>query len=264
MRRMRLLALLAVGVIATAACSSSGGANEQPGVVAGAVTANVAFEPGAVAEGQLVIDGNTVDYVTVAPVGFSPGDTAPVLLAFPPGGQDFGLTRSIVEQTYQTEATGRGWVVFSPAAPVGGPLWYDGSETLIPAILDWIETWVEPEGGSVNIAGVSNGGLSTFAVAALVPDRVQSLLVFPGFPRSAEARDALSELVDVPVRMFVGGDDTAWIDPMRSAFDTLTELGGDVTFEIVADEGHIIDSLRDGVRVFDELDANRSTADEDG
>ena len=249
---MRILLLLAVGVISCAACSSAG-----EGKV-GAVDAAVAIEPGALAEGHLDVDGKTVDYVTVAPAGFSVGDTAPVLLAFPPGGQDFDLTRSIVEQTYLNEATRRGWVVFSPAAPAGEPLWYEESATLVPAILDWIETWVRSEGGTVHVAGVSNGGLSTFAVAALVPDRVQSLLVFPGFPRSDEARAALPELVDVPVRMFVGGNDTGWIDPMQSTYDTLIELGGDVTLDIVANEDHIIESLRDGVRIFDELGANRS------
>ena len=250
MRPTGILLVIVAGATWGAACSSGGDV--------GAIDADVAVEPGGLAEGRLDVDGATVDYVSVAPVGFSLGDTAPVLLAFPPGAQDLDLTRSVVEQTYLTEATERGWVVFSPAAPVGEPLWYEEPATLVPAILDWIETWVQPEGGTVHVAGVSNGGLSTFAVAALVPDRVQSLLVFPGFPRGDEARAALPELVDVPVRMFVGANDTGWVEPMQATYDTLIDLGADVTLDTVANEDHIIDSLRDGVRIFDELDANRS------
>jgi len=65
-------------------------------------------------------------------------------------------------------------------------------------------------------------------------------------------------LVDVPVRMFVGANDAGWVDPMQATYDTLIDLGADVTLDTVANEDHIIDSLRDGVRIFDELDANRS------
>ncbi len=206
-----------------------------------------------------MIDGAQVDYVTITPDGFEPGDTAPVLLAFAPGDQSIGTTRSVAQDTYLREATERGWVVFSPAAPVGGDLWYQESRLLVSSLLDWIETWAVPEGGAVHVAGISNGGLSTFAAAALTPDRVQSLLTFPGFPRGDEAQDALPALVDVPVRMFVGETDDGWVEPMQRAADTLDELGGDVTLEIMAGEGHVIGALSDGTRIFDELDAIRDT-----
>ena len=274
---MRILPVVAVGALFLAGCSTGdvgnragdgavqGSASEaieestaEPGnEAAGAIDADVVVEAGGLAMGRLEVGGQTVDYVIITPGGFSLGDAAPVLLAFPPGGQNLELTQSVAEQTYVSEAIARGWVVLSPAAPVGGPLWYDGSETLVPAILDWVDTWVEPEGGSVHVAGASNGGLSAFAVAAVAPDRVQTLLVYPGFPRSDDAKAALSALVNVPVRMFVGETDAGWVEAMQSAFDTLTDLGGDAKLEIVPGEGHIIGALRDGVRIFDELDANR-------
>lgn len=203
---MRISVAVVAGTLLVASCSSGGkvpieAAEDAVAPTVEAIQAKAAFEPGGLGEGRLEVDGRTVDYVTITPAEFEVGDGAPVLVAFPPGGQDLGLTRSFAEQTYLREAIERGWVVFSPAAPVGEPLWYDGSQPLIPAILDWLETWVDPEGGTVHVAGVSNGGLSTFAVAALVPDRVQSLLVFPGYPRSSEASAALPDLVEVPVRM---------------------------------------------------------------
>lgn len=271
---MRRASFVIAGVLTLAACGSDTATSTPatevpaaepevqdtaaPSVPGDPIVDNVSIEAGGLAEGTFTVAGQVVEYVTIAPDGFTPGDTAPVLLAFPPGGQGFDITRSLAEGTYSTEALARGWVVISPAAPVDGELWYQDSQRHVPALLDWIETWVAPEGGSVHVAGVSNGGLSTFAVASVAPDRVHSLLTFPGFPRGEAARDALPLLVDVPVRMFVGETDTGWVVPMQAAANTLDELGGDVTLDIVQDEGHVIGALSDGVRIFDELDAVRS------
>lgn len=216
-----------------------------------------AIIPGGVATGVITLDGRTVDYVTVAPDGFAQGDTAPVMIAFPPGGQDPELTLSVVEGTYRAEALARGWVVVSPAAPWDGSLWFDASATLSSELLDWVGGWVVPEGDRFHIVGVSNGGLSTFRVAGDHPDRVMSIVVFPGYPRSDDDRDALDGLSGIPVRMFVGGEDPTWITPMEGTEAALLALGGDVELEIVPGEGHIMGSLSDGVRIFDELDAAR-------
>ena len=55
----------------------------------------------------------------------------------------------------------------------------------------------------------------------------------------------------------VGETDTGWISAMEEAVATLQDLGGDARLEIVAGEGHIITSLQDGIRVFNELDTAR-------
>ena len=235
-------------IVMVISCSSDAG-TESP-LVSPAVT------PGGLAVGELSIDGTIVSYVTVVPDGFEAGGTAPVLVAFPPGGQDLALTRAIVEGTYLSEAVTRGWVVVSPAAPEG-QLYFNGSEALVPALLDWIESWVTLSGGRLHLAGISNGGISAFRVAGQNPDRFQSILVFPGFPSSDADREALADLAGVPVRIFVGEQDTGWIGSMEQTRATLADLGGDVTLEIVPDEGHVIRSLSDGVRIFDELDALR-------
>lgn len=238
-------------VLVLSACGGTG-ADEAAEPAVGAVE----LAPGSVSAGQIEIDGTTVDYVAVAPAGFKPGDTAPVLLAMPPGGQDLSLTRAIVDGTYAPQALARGWVVVSPAAP-DGQLYFRGSETLIPAMMSWIESWVTVEGGRFHMAGISNGGLSAFRLAADQPDRFASIVAFPGFPRNDEDRAALADLTDIPVRMFVGETDTSWVTPMEETLQQLTDLGGDVTLEIMPGEGHVIRGLSDGVRVFDELDAAR-------
>lgn len=244
-------ALLLSAALFAAACGSS----DQ---TEAAATSGAAFElvPGAVSGGSVDVEGVTIDYVVSVPAGFEQGDEAPLLLAFPAGGQDLALTRSLVEGTYATEAQRLGWVVVSPAAP-DGELFFQGSERLVPGFLDWVETWVTPEGGAPHVAGISNGGISTFRFAALNPDRVRSLTAFPGFPRSEDDQAALAQLVDVPIRLFVGGTDTAWISPAQQAANTIESLGGDVELTIFDGEGHIMDSTRDGVIVFEQLESFR-------
>ena len=211
---------------------------------------------GSVAEGTVEIDGKVIEYVTSVPDGFEVGSEVPVLLALPPGGQDLGLARRLVENSYAPEATRLGWVVVSPAAP-GGELFFDGSEALLPGFVDWIETWVAPEGGAPHVAGVSNGGISAFRYATLNPERVRSLITFPGFARSDADRSALGDLADVPIRMFVGENDTSWVEAGERTADEVRSAGGDVELTVFPGEGHIMSSTADGVLVFELLESFR-------
>ncbi len=217
-----------------------------------------AFASGELAAGSTEVDGVSIDYVVSAPPGFTAGDEAPLLLAFPPGGQDIDLTISLMQGTYHSEAQRLGWVVVSPAAPAG-QLFFQGSEALVPGFLDWVETWVSPEGGAPHVAGVSNGGISTFRYGAENPDRVRSMIAFPGFPRSEEDQAALAELTDVPVRIFVGGEDTGWIPQAEETVATLSGLGGDAEVTIFPGEGHVMRSTSDGTIIFELLESFRSS-----
>jgi pimeloyl-ACP methyl ester carboxylesterase len=258
--------LLSVGLFAVA-CSSSqtettqkGESSDNATSVASSTTApsSVAptLAPGEITTGSVEVDGVAIDYVVSVPEGFESGDEAPLLLAFPAGAQGLDLTRSLVETTYAPEAERLGWVVVSPAAP-NGELYFQGSELLVPGFLDWVETWVTPEGGAPHVAGISNGGISTFRFAALNPDRVLSLTTFPGFPRSEDDQAALSQLATIPVRLYVGGNDTVWIGPAEQAANTLESLGADVELTVFAGEGHVMASTRDGTLVFEQLETFR-------
>ena len=239
----------------SAAADSAGNAEAADSTTAPSNAAPV-LTPGDVNSGSVEVDGVTIDYVVSVPDGFESGDEAPLLLAFPAGGQDLGLTRSLVEGTYNPEAQRLGWVVVSPAAP-DGEMYFQGSELLVPGFLDWVETWVTPEGGAPHVAGISNGGISTFRYAALNPDRILSLTTFPGFPRSEADQAALSQLATIPVRLYVGGTDTGWIGPADQARGTLEELGADVELTIFEGEGHVMASTRDGTLVFEQLETFR-------
>ena len=272
----RVVALFAALALLAAACSSStdvaAGAGGEDGDAATEATAEEEVEEeetetvvpntepaivaGATSTGSVEIGGTTIDYAVTVPADFEVGDEAPVLLAFPPGGQDLALTENIVAGTYFSEAQRLGWVVLSPAAP-NGELFFNGSEALVPGLLDWAETWVTPEGGAPHVAGISNGGISSFRYATQNPDRVQSLIAFPGFPRGDDDRAALPDLADVPVRLFVGGLDTNWIGPAEDAVESLTTAGADAELTIFEGEGHVMDSTRDGTVVFELLESFR-------
>ena len=249
-RILFLIATIATLAVVAAACGSGESESSAP-------STPPALEPGAVGVGAVDIDDTTIDYAVSVPDDFDVGDEAPLLLAFPPGGQDLDLTTNTVERTYAAEAQRLGWVVVSPAAP-DGERFFDGSEALVPGLLDWIETWVTPEGGAPHVAGISNGGISSFRYAGENPDRVQSVVVFPGFPRNNDDRDALEGLTDTPVRLYVGENDTSWVEQAEDTRDRLTEAGGDVELRIFDGEGHIIDSTRDGQIVFEALESFRS------
>jgi pimeloyl-ACP methyl ester carboxylesterase len=228
---------------------SPGGTNTQLG-------AAPILVPGETSSGSVDVDGVTIDYVVSVPEGFASGDEAPLLLAFPPGGQGLETARSVVEETYAPEAQRLGWVVISPAATHVG-LYFQGSELLVPGFLDWVETWMTPEGGAPHVAGPSNGGISAFRYAALNTDRVLSVTTFPGFPQSEDDQSALRQLANIPVRLYVGGTDTGWISPSEQVANTLEELGADVKLTIFEGEGHKITSTRDGALIFEQLETFR-------
>ncbi len=248
--RFKFVSLLALTLLATACGSSSSSGSADFDV------SNLVVEAGSTASGSVEVDGTTIDYATSVPEGFEVGDTAPVLLALPPGPQDISLTRNIVDNVYAPEAQRLGWVVVSPAAP-DGVRFFDGSEALLPGFVDWIEAWVTPEGGAPHVAGISNGGLSAFRYAAENPDRTQSVIAFPGFPRNSNDRAALGELADIPIRLYVGETDTNWVGPSEQTVTEFRALDGDIELTIFPGEGHVMQSTADGTLVFAELESFR-------
>lgn len=198
-------------------------------------------------------DGTPLEYGVVLPDGFVEGSTYPVLLAFPPGTQ----TRSMVvagNRYWGAEAQSRGWVVVSPIAP-NDTLFFQGSEQYLPEYLARIQAVYPPEGGKLHLAGMSNGGISAFRIATMMPDAFASLTAVPGFPHTADFNQ-LNKLIDIPVALYVGENDSSWVQQMTATQAELQRLGGRVSLNIVPDEGHVIQSLT-GAELYDLLDSYR-------
>jgi pimeloyl-ACP methyl ester carboxylesterase len=211
-------------------------------------------EPGKTYQEMIMNDETVIEYALVLPDNYMVGQSYPTLLALPPGDQ----TESMVEaglSYWEAEAAERGWIVVSPIAP-NFTLFFRGSESYIPEFLSRIGEQYRPEGGKFHVGGISNGGISAFSVAIGNPDLVHSVVVLPGYPLDGFDQDDLANLKEIPVAMFVGENDGAWVSRMETAEQTLLDLGAWVTLEIKAGEGHVIRSLS-GEQLFDLLETFR-------
>lgn len=202
--------------------------------------------------------GGTLRFALVLPRDFDPQRSYPALLALPPGGQDERMVEAGLERYWGRQAAERGWLVASPVAPEG-VMFFRGSERYLQELLAHLRASYKIEGGRFHLAGNSNGGLSAFRIALDHPDDFLSLLALPGFPPDDRDFERLERLAGKPVRLFVGGRDKGWIEPMQRTRDVLAGLGADVTLTVLPGEGHVPPSL-DGGRFMDELTAVRALA----
>lgn len=202
---------------------------------------------------MVMADGTPLEYAVVLPANYQEGETYPVLLAFPPGSQ----TRAMVvagNQYWGAEAQSRGWVVVSPVA-LGGTLFFQGAEHYLPEFLQRIAAIYPPEGEKFHVAGISNGGISAFRIATMMPEKFASLTAVPGFPQTADF-DQLNKLTDLPITMYVGENDDSWVERMVETEAELKRVGGQVTLTIVPNGGHFIQSLT-GAELYDILETYR-------
>jgi len=288
---IRLAAIVAVLALVAAACSNSDGAQRavvadpdavnstttQPAIavetsVPPTESASVDVSDGIQDETRpdviwytATIDGVELEYAVgqQAEVGASTAER-PVLLAFPAGPQTRAITESLLDNYWIPAAVDKGWTVITPVAP-DGRLFFQGSEELIPPLLDAVLANAPAEGGRVHVAGVSNGGISSFRALALYPERIASVSVLPGFARSEFDLLALDTVgaddFGVPVTLWVGANDgQGWIDGANSTADRLAASGATVTVNVVPDEGHIIAGLNGGVELGEVLEAARQNS----
>jgi hypothetical protein len=241
------LGLVAVLVLAGCASSTSAPAATTAATATTVAAGSSTTEVGSDIQVQHLTfttkDGTSIDWVLVVPPGRTKGTPGKVLFAFPPGGQDLDVTTKLVQTRWAPEALARGWVVASPAAPSSGLYYDDASAKYVPELLDMVAKDYPPEGGKFDLGGVSNGGLSAFKAALSYPERFRSLTVFPGYSPDGGDDPKLSKIAKIGVAMFVGGDDSGWLQPSQQTQAALQKLGDKVELHVVPNEGHIIQSL---------------------
>jgi hypothetical protein len=259
MKRFTLLLALSAGLLV--ACSSSSDGTASNGAATnGTGDATTGTDGDPTAAHRLTFttnDGTQVDYVLVVPPGRAVGVPGKVIWAFPPGGQDIDLAEQLVNEKYRAEALARDYVVFSPAAPKGALFYTDTSAALVPELLDMAATLFPPDGGRFDLVGVSNGGLSAFRAAIEHPERFRSLVVFPGYSPDGGDDPALSKLKGIGVAMFVGGNDSGWLESSTATSDALKAQGNKVELTVIAGQGHILGDALPGKELFDALERVR-------
>ncbi|MGQ0628128.1 MAG: hypothetical protein ACT4PL_08525, partial [Phycisphaerales bacterium] len=199
--------------------------------------------------------GKTLSYQLITPDGFKAETPYPVLLVLPPGPQTRQMADAAL-RLFDTESRSRGWVVVCPEAPEG-KLFFKGGEAAIPALLASVRRRVIVEGNRFHLAGISNGGVSAFRLAIDNPESYASVLTLPGYPPDAKDTEKLARLKGIPVRMFVGADDSVgWREGAKKALDLGKAAGVDITLDVREAQPHIIGNLS-GAELFTTLESFR-------
>ena len=182
-----------------------------------------------------VADGVVMNYAISVPERLDAAVGHPTLLALPPGGQDRRMVEVGLER-WLPELERLGWIVVSPEL-IGGRLYFQGAEEYLPALMDHIAGKYPVRGGKFYVFGISNGGISSFRLGALHPQRVHSITVIPGYPVPLDF-NRLERMKEIPVSMIVGEQDGGWVEMSIATRKRLEDLGGNVSLEIVPRAGH--------------------------
>jgi poly(3-hydroxybutyrate) depolymerase len=198
--------------------------------------------------------GLPVDYVVSLPPGYSAAKAYPLVLVFTGGGQTLKAAQNTIEQDWRAEADKRGYIVVSPAAP-GGALFFQGGDQVFPAFLDMIRRDYRIA-GKMHIAGHSNGGLSTFHIAARYPAYFSTATGYPGLYED-DVRAPMGALKPLCLYMHAGSLDQDWSTAMRQQFDEMRGEGYRVQFTLEKGQAHRLHAAEINLpkRLFDEIES---------
>lgn len=209
---------------------------------------------------EIPVEGGTTIRVTLStPDGANLKEPIPVVIVFPPGDQTSKM-EGIARAMFHDECLKRGWALATPLPPEG-TLFFQKPE-LFRALVSDLDKAVVPEGRKYHVVGTSNGGRSALAFALELPGRTASVAAFPGaFFNPPPEAETTEKLKGIPIRLWVGGDDTvAWNDACKAieAYSKKTRGVVDATLTIVPGQGHVIRSLT-AATVLDTLERVRSS-----
>ena len=145
---------------------------------------------------------------------------------------------SLVDEKYHDEAIARDYVVVSPAAPSTG-LFYDddiGRARARAARRDRSGS-TRPRAASSTSSASATAGSRRSRPRWRMPDRFRSLVVFPGYSPDGGDDPELATLTGMGVSMFVGGDDSGWLDASQQTEATLKAAGITVELHVIAGPG---------------------------
>src|SRR6202041_1810107 len=188
------------------------------------------------------VAGTTVRYKVVLPNGYDPAKTYPAILAFGGGPQTMNTVDSVLSRNLQAEAEKRGYIVIAPAAP-DGQLFFEEGARIFPEFLEMILSDYKIRNNKFHIAGVSNGGIAAFHVAATNPQYFLSVTAFPGYmwEPSAAKLEAISKMC---VFMYVGElDPYMWHSEMKKEAEWLRSKGTLARYSVEKGQPHRLETL---------------------
>ena len=207
-----------------------------------------------VVDKNATIAGLTVYYKVILPKDYDPEKAYPGVLAFPPGGQTMDMVNVTLNQNWAGEAQQRGYIVVIPAAP-GGRLFFEEGARVFPQFLDQLLGEYKIRDNKFHIAGMSNGGISAFYIAAAYPRYFLSVTGFPGYLPDDTAQH-VAAIAGMCIFMHVGELDTGWLEDMRRQASQFKAKGMTVRITVERGQSHVIRTLTgDGsARLFEEIE----------
>ena len=204
------------------------------------------------------IAGTTVHYKAILPNGYDPGKAYPAVLAFPGGPQTMDTVEGTVERNWREQAERLGYIVIVPAAPNGQLFFQEGGAKVFPAFLIKILGDFKIQDKKFHIAGVSNGGLSAFHIAASYPQYFWSVTGLPGYLPGANAT-RVRALAKMCINMYAGEMDTAWLEAEKGQAAQFRAQGFIVEFSEEKGQGHVMRTLEGptAVRLFKQFEEAR-------
>ena len=126
---------------------------------------------------------------------------------------------------------------------------------VFPAFLDKLLADYKIRGGKFHIAGISNGGKSSFHIAASYPKYFWSVTGFPGYLVNP-TEERVTALQGMCLNMHVGELDQGWLDTMQKQAEMFRAKGMKVRFTIERGQGHVMTTLEGAgaARLFDQFD----------
>jgi len=200
------------------------------------------------------IAGTTLYYKVILPKDYDAAKEYPAVIAFPGGAQTMPMVDGMIARNLKLQADKHGYIVAVLSAPAAGRF-YEGGAVVFPAFLDKLLADYKIRGGKFHIAGISNGGLSSFHIAASYPKYFWSVTGFPGYLLN-DTPERISALHNMCLNMHVGQLDAQWLDTMQAQAATFRGKGMNVRFTIEKGQGHVMTTLEGAgaARLFDQFD----------
>ncbi len=186
--------------------------------------------------------GGRISYVVFTPDGWDRETPLPAILAFAGGGQSLKSTEGTVRDFFAREAEARGYLVVAPAAQ-GDRLYFRDGDRIFPEFLEKIMADYPVQDRRFHAAGISNGGLASFHIAAKNPDYIKSITGFPGFLWEA-SQDRYQAIKDKCIAILAGENDTNWVQMTERDRAVFRDMGKEIYVRVFENEGHVPESLR--------------------
>lgn len=204
-----------------------------------------------------MVSGMKLQYKVVLPNNYDASKPYPTVIAFPGGEQSMDTVDGTLEGNWKDQAETRGYIVVIPAAP-GGRLFFEGGEKVFPEFFNKILSDYNVLDKKFHIAGVSNGGISAFHIAAMYPQYFWSVTGLPGFlPQATPQRvKALSSLC---INMYAGELDPDWAQEEAAQAQGFRAAGMKVEIAVEKGQGHVMRTLTGAgaARLFDQFEEAR-------